>query len=166
VSAAFEGDLERFSPSEVLQFLGLTAASGRLVLERPGERAEIGFERGRPIAACTSGRAVRTGDVLVHRGAIDRARLARALDEQRMLPGERLGALLVRERAVLPEQVSRAVEEVIRRILYGITAWRRGRFSFHPEEAPAASDLDLRLDLDRVILEGLSQVDLARAGTR
>jgi hypothetical protein len=164
MSVAFEGDLELFAPGEVLQFLGLTGATGRLVLEGPRERVEIGFECGRLVAARTSGRAVRTGEVLVHRGAVDRARLARALEAQRRVPGEPLGALLVRERAATSDQVRRAVEEVIRRILYGVTAWRRGRFAFHAGDAPP-DDLALDLELDRVLLDGLSQADLARTTT-
>jgi hypothetical protein len=165
MSVAFEGDLEHVPPSDVLQFLGLTGATGRLVLEDPSERVEIGFERGRPVAARTNGRAVRTGEVLVHRGAVDRARLARALDLQRLIPGERLGAMLIHERAATSDQVRQAVEEVIRRILYGVTAWRRGRFAFHAGEPRPPDDLELDLELDRVLLDGLSQVDLARATT-
>lgn len=38
-SGALQGELAHFFPSEVLQLLQLAQATGRLELERPGERA-------------------------------------------------------------------------------------------------------------------------------
>lgn len=162
MSHALVGDLEHFPASEVLQFLSLVGVTGRLVLERSGERAELFFEHGRPVFARTSGLAVRTGEVLVHRGAVDRATLLEALAEQRARPGPRLASLLLARRAITREQATQAVSEVMRRILYGLTAWRAGRFDYAPGQPQAADDLDPDLDLERVILEGLSQADLAR----
>ena len=45
MNAALEGNLEHFFPGEVLQFLQLAQAHGRLELERGSERAEVYFER-------------------------------------------------------------------------------------------------------------------------
>ena len=51
------GDLTHFFPSEILQLLQLAQATGRLEFERPGERADLYVERGRPVYARTSGPA-------------------------------------------------------------------------------------------------------------
>ena len=61
MTAALQGDLEHFHASEVLQLLQLAEATGKLTLERAGERAELYFESGRPVFARTSGASVRTG---------------------------------------------------------------------------------------------------------
>ena len=55
---------------------------------------EIGFDRGRPTDGRCSGRSVRLGDVLVHRGVVSESTLAQALADQRAGSGVRLGALL------------------------------------------------------------------------
>jgi len=160
---ALRGDLSHFFLSEVLQLLQLAQATGRLELERSGERAEIFVERGRPVSARTSGAAVRSGEVLLHQGAVSAATLEAALERQRSGSGERLGALLVASGAVPPDQVRSAVREVLRRILYGLLLWRDGGFRFFPGETMADQDIKLDADLDRLILEGLRQADEARA---
>ena len=91
---ALEGDLSRFLATDVLQFLKLAGATGRLEFERAGERIEIGFDHGRPTDGRCSGRSVRLGDVLVHRGVVSESTLASALADQRAGSGVRLGALL------------------------------------------------------------------------
>lgn len=161
---ALQGELVHFFPSEVLQLLQLAQATGRLELERPGEQAELYVERGRPVFARTSGAAVRTGQILVHRGVVSSEALERALAEQRVRPGPRIGALLVAAGAATPEQVRSAVNEALRRVVYGLLLWREGSFRFRPGEQSGSEDVKLDLDLDRLILEGLRQADEARAG--
>ena len=161
---ALQGDLAHFFPPEVLQLLQLAQATGRLDLARSGERAELFVERGRPVFARTSGGTVRSGQILVHRGAITSEMLERALSEQREHPGQRLGALLIASGSTTSEQVRGAVRETLRRIVYGLLLWREGWFRFLPGEQVGGEDVKLDLDLDRLILEGLRQADEARAG--
>ena len=160
---ALRGDLAHFFPSEVMQLLQLAQASGRLELERPGEHAELFVERGRPVFARTTGAAVSIGQILVHRGLITRETLDRALTEQAAHPGRRLGALLVAAGAVGQEPMQSAVNESLRRVIFGLLLWREGRFAFHPGEQVGPEDVKLDLDLDRLILDGLRQADEARA---
>ena len=160
--AALEGDLAHFFPSEVLQLLQLAQATGRLELERGGERADLYLERGRPVFARTSGGSVKAGQILVHRGAVSSEALERALAEQRAHPGQRLGALLVATGSATPEQIQGAVHEALRRIVYGLLLWREGAFRFLPGEQVGGEDVKLDLDLDRLILEGMRQADEAR----
>ncbi|HYM81844.1 MAG TPA: DUF4388 domain-containing protein [Candidatus Limnocylindria bacterium] len=161
---ALRGDLRQFFPAEILQLLQLAQATGRLELERRGEHAEVFVERGRPVFARTTGGSVRAGEILVHRGALSSARLDEALAEQQRRVGQRLGALLIERGTVTPEQVRNAVHEVLRRIVYGLLLWREGTFRFHPGEQVTGEDIQLDLDLDRLILEGLRIADQVRAG--
>ncbi len=179
---ALEGDLAHFVPSEVLQLVQLAQATGRLEFERgerapePGEptgqpaprrdveRVDLYVDRGRPVFARTTGFAVRVGEVLAHRGLVSAEVVSRALARQGVTPGRRLGALLVEAGAVSAEQVTGAVHEVLRRIVYGVLLWRAGRFRFVPGDAGIGEDIQIDLDLDRLILEGLRAADQERAG--
>ena len=160
---ALEGELQHFFPTEVLQLMNLSQANGRLELERSRETVDLYFERGRPVFARTSGSSVRAGEVLVHRGLLSQEALVQALAEQANRPGERLGSLLVARGAITPEQLQTAVRDTLRRIVYGVLLWREGRFRFHPGEHVQAEDIQLDLDLDRLILEGLRLADQQRA---
>lgn len=161
--AALEGDLQHFFPTEVFQLLHLAQANGRLEIERAREKVELFFERGRPVFARTTGASVRAGEVLVHRALLSPEALDRALALQAERPGERLGAILVGSGAITPEQLQNAVREVLRRIVYGVLLWREGRFRFLPGERIESEDIQLDLDLDRLILEGLRLADQQRA---
>ena len=160
---ALEGDLAHFFPSEVLQLLQLAQAAGRLEFTRGSERVDLWYERGRPVFARTSGLAVRSGELLMHKGSVSAQALGRALERQKESPGRRLGQLLIEQGDVSSEQVKEAVHEVLRRIVYNVILWRDGRFRFHPGEAAEGEDITLDLDLDRLILEGLRIADQERA---
>ena len=161
--AALEGDLAHFFPSEVLQLLQLAQASGRLEFTRGEERVDLWYERGRPTFARTSGLAVRSGEMLMHKGTVSPSALARALERQRQDPRRRVGELLVEQGDASPEQIAEAVHEVLRRIVYHVILWRDGRFRFVPGEVAEGEDITLDLDLDRLILEGLRLADQERA---
>ena len=161
VLRALEGDLARFVATDVLQFLRLAGASGTLECERGGEIVRMSFAHGRPQWASTSGRSVRVGDVLTHRGWVSAAELDAALDSQRSQSGRLVGELL-RERGVPGERVAAAVGEVFRRLVCLLSLWPDGRFQFAPGDAAESNDSELDLELDRVLLEGLQQADLAQ----
>lgn len=163
IPAALEGDLAHFFPSEVLQLLQLAQSTGRLEFSREQERIDLLYDRGRPVFARTSGLAVRAGEVLMHRGVIQPQALARALERQRAEPHRRIGHLLMEAGDASPDAVRDAVHEVLRRIVYGVLLWRDGRFRFVPGESGVGEDIQLDLDLDRLILEGLRLADQERA---
>ena len=163
MNAALEGNLEHFFPGEVLQFLQLAQAHGRLELERGSERAEVYFERGRPVFARTSAPSVKAGEVLVHRGVLKPEALEQALARQQHRRGQRVGQVLVAAGAITPADLESAVQDVLRRIVYGVLLWRTGRFRFLPGERAENEDIRLDFDLDRMILEGLRLADQPRA---
>ncbi|HET7226262.1 MAG TPA: DUF4388 domain-containing protein [Candidatus Eisenbacteria bacterium] len=157
--SALAGDLAVFQPAEVFQLLQLAAASGRLTLEREGERAEIWFEHGRLTGARSSRGGVRTGELLVHMGCASRELVEGALADQAGNPAPpRIGALLV-ARGVPAPHVTRAVQDQLRRVLYGVLLWPAGRFRFDAGERVAGDAATEGLDLDRIILEALRLAD-------
>ncbi len=161
--ATLEGDLAHFFPSEILQLLQLSQATGRLELERGEERVVLHHDRGRPVFASTSGLAVRAGEVLMHRGVISSEALSHALERQRLDPSRRVGHLLIEQGEATATEVRDAVHEVLRRIVYGVLTWRVGRFRFVPSDVAVGEDIQIDLDLDRLILEGLRLADHERA---
>jgi len=163
MTPALDGDLDHFFPGEVLQLLQLAQAQGRLELTRGNERAEIFLERGRPVFARTSAQSVKAGEVLVHRGVLKPEALEQALARQQHHPGQRVGQMLVAAGVISPADLEDAVQDVLKRIVYGVLLWREGRFRFHPGERAENEDIQLDLDLDRMILEGLRLADPPRA---
>jgi Domain of unknown function (DUF4388) len=164
VPPALQGDLSQFHVAELLQFLQLTGATGRAQFERTAagvaERVEIRVDRGRAIAAHTTGRAVRLGDVLLHREMVEPWALAQALAEQRERPGMRLGAMLVEHGQAQPDQIAEAMGEVFRRLVCGLSLWTSGTFRFLPGALDVDEGIAFDTELDRLLLEGLQHADL------
>jgi hypothetical protein len=161
---ALEGDLAHFFPTEILQLLQLAQANGRLELERGGEHVALFIERGRPVFARTDGQAVKAGQILVHRGVLTNEALELALAMQEDRPGQRLGVMLVESGVITPEQLQGAVQDVLKRIIYGVLLWRTGRFRFFLGDRVEDEDIQLDLEVDRMILEGLRFADQQRTG--
>ena len=164
IGPALEGDLQHFQLPEILQLLRLAQATGRLDLERPRERAELYVENGRLTFARTDAKAVRTGELLVHRGHVRQVVLDAALSTQ-LTHGRPIGMMLVDAGATTIDRVRFAVDEVLRRIVYGVLLWQAGRFRFVPGERRENLDLEIELDLDRLIIEGLRQADQRQAAS-
>jgi len=169
---ALEGDLACYRAAEVLQFLRLSGATGRLRLERPGERAELHLVGGSLALATTDRGSVRLGEVLLHRGWIAPEALAEILadrpDPRRNDRHPRLAERLAARGAVPRERLRDALAEVFGRILIGVVLWREGRFRFVPCEAGDLADPGIAadIDLDGLIFESLRQADEVEEGVR
>jgi hypothetical protein len=161
---ALQGDLRHFFATEVLQLLQLAGATGCLTVERRGERISIAFDAGRPVSAQSTGRSVRIGDVLVHRGRISRDSVELAELARQPEFGERLGTILVRAGQASHDDVAAAVAEVFRRVVCRLALWPDGAFRFVPgNEGVVPDDVPLDMELDRILLEGLHRADLVQA---
>ena len=99
----------------------------------------------------------------MQRGQAQPRAVARALERKRLEPERRLGQIRVDQGEASAEQVREAVHEVLRRIVYGLLLWRNGSFRFVPGDVAVGEDIQLDLDLDRLILEGLRLADQERA---
>lgn len=157
-TVALEGDLARFGAGDVLQWMAWAQATGRLEFRRAGESIRLQLEGGRLVQGGTNGRSVRTGDVLIHRGQVSPEGLAIALSAQREYGG-RLGERLVALGATSGEQVRRAVEECLSRIVFRLLLWKEGSFRFDPDARADRGALPVELDLEPLVLDGLRIAD-------
>jgi hypothetical protein len=159
---ALKGDLQVFHPADVLQALSIAMVTGRAEFRRGEHLTEVFVERGRPVFARTTAPALRIGDILVQRGVVTAEALEDAIAIQRAGSwSERLGAILLAAGQVTRDQLTQAVDECLRRVLYALFLWRDGEFVFIPGGASDVQDVSVDLELDRLILEGLRLQDEA-----
>jgi len=152
---AFNGTLEHFMPVQVLRFLQMARATGRLEIVNGEERADLYMLEGRSAFALTNTVHLRLGDVLVNGGDIRPEAIELMVAVQQDQPGERIGNMLVENGVIGPERMRAAVLEVQRSIVCSVLLWRTGHFTFHHGERPGDADITLDLDLDRLIVEAL-----------
>jgi Domain of unknown function (DUF4388) len=166
---AFIGRLENIALPEVLNFLAVTAKSGRLGLTRRDGQGLILMRRGRIIYAASSSVRTTFGNILVSRGVIDERALLEALERQHFAPEEkRLGQVLLEMGRVSQEDVEEAVRYQIGLVLTELCQWTNGFFKFDAVEIPEKGEIEVDaedfvategLSTDRLLLEVATQLD-------
>jgi len=129
-----EGTLKVFSLTEIFQMLGLQRKTGILSVEGEDDAITISFLEGQVVAAESRSHRLenRLGNLLLRGGHVTQEQLDRILVLQKQSK-ERMGALLVREGLLEPEDLRDAVRLQISRIVYSAFRWPDGRFHFTQE---------------------------------
>jgi len=139
-----QGKLENFSPSELIQIIGLLGKSGALRLQHVGEEGLIAFRAGKIIFAASPSVRESLGSLLLARGLITETQLAEALVQQAAAAEKtRLGTILV-ELGVLDQAT---LEDLIRgqfsTVISEFFQWNAGTFAFEVMELVDRGEVEL-----------------------
>jgi tetratricopeptide (TPR) repeat protein len=152
------GDLAEGVVPDLLHEIYVGRRSGTLTLVRGDERQSLRFRRGHIVNAQTNVVEERLGEMLVRRGLLSEADLARATaivvrDKRRL--GEVLVELSLLDADGLEDAVAVHVHEMLARVFL----WREGTFAFDEEpEAEAGREFTLKLSTGELILEAVQAV--------
>jgi hypothetical protein len=113
---------------------------------------------GRLVFASSSSPDDRLGELLLRRGELSLRQFVDA--GKAVVPGKRLGAILVEQGALTPKGLIRAVVEHTQEIVYGAFQWTEGRFRFEPGTHPAEA-ITLKISTPELILEGIRRIESA-----
>jgi len=129
--------------------------SGWLRLVRGQERQGIRFRRGHIVNAHTNVLEERLGELLVRRGKLSAADLARAT-EIVVQEKARLGEVLERLSLIDASGLEDAVAIHVHEMLVKVFAWTEGSYQFEPEDDDApVSELTLKLSTGELILDAV-----------
>jgi CheY-like chemotaxis protein len=159
----FAGSLERKSLPDLLNFLGGSGETGRLVLVGPHAVGEVYIEKGSFAGASVSrpGRGSFLGQLLADRagGELDLAELDRALNDARV-SDRRIGSVLLERKLITPEKLEDLLALQSLESLHSLLELMNGRFHFEADELPAfVRESSLRLPMLKVLMDGLRVLD-------
>jgi tetratricopeptide (TPR) repeat protein len=154
---AIEGSLADVSLADICQLLSLGRKTGCLTVTDRSNFGYIYFEAGRVIYASVLNRPDRLGEILVKNGAIQPDELSRAMEEQGKEGQRRLGDILVGFGAISSQDLQKWVTLQVEEAVYHLFSWNQGTFQFNPDELP---------DEDQVLLVTLSADGLLLEGAR
>lgn len=141
---------------ELLDLLGWLAQrrkTGTLHVRSKAVHKQLVVREG-ALQACHSNDPRETlGQFLVRDRLITEEALFKALLRQEQ-ERRRLGAILVADGVLTPDQVKRALRTNGTEAVYDLFLWTEGRFDFQDREQPREQAVDLRLDLGSVVKEG------------
>jgi hypothetical protein len=157
---ALVGNLRDFGLSEFLYLVDRGAKTGRLTLQKPGDRAELYFNTGKLVYATHFNQDERIGDILVRMGRITRDQCNTALQVQHTRQPDRpLGQIMVEHGMVTQAEILKCVRLQIEEITYGLFGWQEGDFRFEPELAPPRESVAIPLSIENLIMEGTRRID-------
>lgn len=148
------GTLSRHPLVEVLGALARERATGTLTIQHL-HTLNFHFVDGELVGATSSRKADRLGQVLLENRVVNQSSLDRALAEQAVRPGLRLGSLMVERGDLSLAQLERALKILTLCILDQALEATVGDFSFEPREP-----------IGWVVRTGLSHYDILRRGAR
>ena len=152
------GDLAEGVVPDLLREIYVGRRNGSLTLARGEERQSLRFRRGHIVNAHTNVLADRLGEMLVRRGLLSEADLARAT-EIVVREGRRLGEVLAELELIDANGLEDAVALHVHEMLAKVFLWHEGSFAFEEEpEAEGGQELTLKLSTGELILEAVQAV--------
>lgn len=155
---ALEGTLQDFSLADIFQLIGLQRKTGLLTLTGKEDTVSILFEAGRIVGAESEVKHLedRLGHVLVKTHKLPPATLSRFLRMQKET-GQRLGTILLRQKAITLEDLTRALQLQVTTILFRLFRWSDGHYHFSQSE---------QVDFERECFEPIPVEDILMEGLR
>jgi hypothetical protein len=157
---SFAGRLETLELSALLQTLGASTPSGRLIITSLDRNAVIVFREGLIVYAASSSAAETLAGRLLRQGLVSQADLTAALERQhdgtRFRP---LGEILAEMGLLAKGTLEAVVRQRLQEVVSGLLEWDTGYFHFVP--VPEGSRGDVEVDLsDFVVPEGIAPMEL------
>jgi tetratricopeptide (TPR) repeat protein len=156
---AIKGSLREASLADVVQLLFLGRRSGCLSVASERNFASVWFDDGWICFAGMLTRNDRLGERLVAAGRLTQDQLDEAIAVQAAAPGQRLGAVLLRQELITREELDAELRRQVEETIYSLFTWTSGTFSFEAGLTPEDTEATVRLNPEGLLLEGARRVD-------
>jgi hypothetical protein len=127
-----------------------------LTLTAAGAGKSVVVQDGRMVFASSSSRDERLGELMLRRGRITLRQLADA--GKAMVPGKRLGTVLVEQGGLAPKDLMRSVVEHTQEIIYGAFLLTEGQYRLE-QGGDTKEAIKLNISTPDLILEGIRRIE-------
>lgn len=151
-----EGNLAHLDFLDLIQSLQEERWTGVLTLTQQGVGRSVTVQDGRMVFASSSSPDDRLGELLLRRG---RLTLRQFMDAGKaIVPGKRLGAILVEQGILQPKDLVRSVVDHTQEIIYQLFQWTEGHYRLEEGQVPSEA-ITLNIRTPELILEGVRRID-------
>jgi len=155
---ALRGNLRDFTVTQLLNLINLASKTGTLVVDGPSEQAYISFRDGK-LAYARVGKEEGSLAVVLHKANKINANQYRAiLDRAGQMTDKELGLLLINAGYVTQEDILLNLQGYFTEMIRKLFTWVEGIFRFENEMLPPDDRINVRLDLENIIIEGSRQL--------
>ena len=151
-----QGSLAEHDFPRLVQALHERRWTGVLTLTHAGVGKSVVVQDGGMVFASSSSKDERLGELMLRRGRITLRQLAQA--GKALVPGKRLGTVLVEQGALSPKDLVRSVVEHTQEIIYGAFQWTEGQYRLE-EGGDTKEAIKLNISTPDLIMEGIRRID-------
>jgi hypothetical protein len=153
-----QGDLSRIQLPDVLSFISMIRASGKLALRREDLERTLIWKEGEIVFATSNSPEHSLGSFLLSNGKITQAQFDEA--RERITPQIRHGKALVQIGAISAKDLWWGIKNQALEIIYSLFTWKEGAFAYYDTAEELSSErIVLELSASSVIMEGTRRLD-------
>ena len=157
---ALQGDLAVVTIENLMQLMSHAGLSGELHLVTSDNDASFMIRQGALVFGYLKFNLPRTGERLVKAGYITNEKLQGCLRLYREQSSkQRLGEILVDKRFISNNHLEEVIKEQVKDCFFKVLTWKKGSFSFCPNESPPDENILLDERIDHLIIEGIVALD-------
>src|SRR5574342_550368 len=151
---ALRGNLRDFTITQLLNLINLAGKTGTLIVDGPVEQAYISFREGK-LAYARIGQEDGTLATVLHRANRLTVNQYRAIVERAgKINDKELGLLLINAGYLSQEEILSNLQGYFTDVVRRLFTWVEGFFRFEAEMMPPPDRINVRLDLENIIIEG------------
>ena len=155
---ALRGNLRDFTITQLLNLINLAQKTGTLVVDGPSEQAYISFRNGK-LAYARVGQDDGSLAAVLHKANKLTVNQYRAIVERAgKITDKELGLLLINAGYLSQEEILVNLQGYFTEIIRKLFTWVEGFFRFEGEMMPPDDRINVRLDLENIIIEGSRQL--------
>lgn len=155
---ALRGNLRDFTVTQLLNLINLASKTGTLVVDGTSEQAYISFREGK-LAYARIGQEDGSLASVLHKANKINANQYRAIaDRAGQMTDKELGLLLINAGYVSQEDILLNLQGYFTEVVRRLFTWVEGIFRFENEMLPPEDRINVRLDLENIIIEGSRQL--------
>ena len=158
VYMALRGNLRDFTITQLLNLINLAQKTGTLVVDGPTEQAYVSFREGK-LAYARVGQDDGSLAAVLHKANKLTVNQYRAIVERTgRINDKELGLLLINAGYLSQEEILSNLQNYFTEVIRRLFTWVEGFFRFEGDMLPPDDRINVRLDLENIIIEGARQL--------
>lgn len=155
---ALRGNLRDFTITQLLNLINLASKTGTLVIDGASEQAYVSFRDGKLAYARIGKEDGSLASVLYKASKINANQYRAIMDRSGQMTDKELGLLLINAGYVTREDILLNLQAYFTDLIRRLFTWVEGVFRFENEILPPEDRINVRLDLENIIIEGSRQL--------
>lgn len=155
---ALRGNLRDFTVTQLLNLINLASKTGTLIVEAPNDVARITFRDGKLAYAQIGQDDSRLAAVLHRSNRLTTGQLKAIQTRAAEISDKELGLMLINAGYMTQEDVLNALQAYFTDVIRKLFTWVEGSFRFDNDALPSDERINVRLDLENLIIEGSRQL--------